>query len=225
MVNSFNNHNTSPSHKLEKIKKVCRHVTYKYKVTAQQLAHLISLLSSVIAPAPLYFGPYRDSETKPCNRRDYNHLTRMVQESLRKLHWWIYKARKTYGHPIIPPVANIVITSDALTTRCGATCQNTSTGSWTRQERMYHINILELKAALIDIQTFVAHLSNCHILLLQTTQQQQFTSTTKGNSFSDPVKHSNQNEGVVPGKEPINSYRTPCRMENVQGIQIVSRLQ
>ena len=55
MVNSFNNHNTSPSHKLEKIKKVCRHVTYKYKVTAQQLAHLISLLSSVIAPAPLHY--------------------------------------------------------------------------------------------------------------------------------------------------------------------------
>ena len=49
----------------------------------------------------------------------------------------------------------------------GATCQNTSTGgSWTRQERMSHINILELKAGFLAFQTFAVRFSNCHILLL-----------------------------------------------------------
>ena len=54
--------------------------------------------------------------------------TKIDQKLLTDLRWWIHKARKTNGRPIVPPVANLVIMSDALSTGWGATCQNMSIG-------------------------------------------------------------------------------------------------
>ena len=161
-----------PQDKMKKIEKECRHVSHKHKVTARQLAHLIGLLSSstpAITPAPLHYRALQRLRNKALQqgRKDYDYPTRMDQESLRDLHWWIHKARKTNGRLIIPSIADLVITSDASTTGWGATCQNTNTGgSWTRQERMSDINILELKAAFLALQTFANRLNNRHILLL-----------------------------------------------------------
>ena len=82
-----------------KIKKDCRHVSHKHKVTARQLAHLIGLLSSstlAIAPAPLHYRALQGLRNKALQqgRKDYDYPTRMDQESLRD-QWWIHKARKT----------------------------------------------------------------------------------------------------------------------------------
>ena len=82
MVNSFNNHNTAPSAQTGEDQEGVQACILQIQSdsTAVGTLHLWLL-------QPLFIiGPYRDSETKPCNRRDYNHLTRMVQESLRKLH-------------------------------------------------------------------------------------------------------------------------------------------
>jgi len=76
------------------------------------------------------------------------------KESVRDHQWWIHEAKEVNGRPIVQPTADLVITSDASMTGWGATYQSMSTGgSWTRQERMCHINLLELKAVFIALWT------------------------------------------------------------------------
>jgi len=56
----------------------------------------------------------------------------------------------------VKPEESIVITSDASTLEWGAVCQGVRTGGqWTADEARYHINILELKAAFLAIQSFL----------------------------------------------------------------------
>ena len=86
--------------------------------------------------------------------------------------------------------------------------------SWTRQERMSHINILKLKAAFLALQTFAARFSNCHILLLidNTTAIAYINHKLMRHSFSGIVEPNNRNVGMVLVKEPVDSHP---RLENV----------
>ena len=68
---------------------------------------------------------------------------------------------------VAPSLHQQQITSDASKTGWGATCQEIHTGGpWGAQERAEHINLLELKAAFLALQTFASHRSGLHILLL-----------------------------------------------------------
>ena len=83
------------------------------------------------------------------------------------MHWWIDNAPHCNGRPIPAPTADLVITSDASKTGWGTTCQGIHTGGpWGAQERAEHINLLELKAAFLALQTFASRRSRLHILLL-----------------------------------------------------------
>ena len=66
---------------------------------------------------------------------------------------------------------------------------------------MSHINILELKAAFLALQTFAAQFSNCHILLLiDNTMAIAYINHKAGMHFSGIVKPKNRNVGVVLGR-------------------------
>ena len=65
------------------------------------------------SPSPLSALQGFQNKALQQGKKDYNHPARMDQESLRELHWWIHEARKINERLIVPPVANIVITSDA----------------------------------------------------------------------------------------------------------------
>ena len=72
---------------------------------------------------------------------------------------------------------------------------------------MSHINILELKAAFLDLQTFAAQFSNGHILLLiDNTMAIAYINHKGGKHFSGIVEPNNRNVGVVFGKEPVDSH-------------------
>ena len=76
-----------PHHKMEKIETECRHMLHKHEVTAQQLTHLIGLLSSstfMIAQAPLHYRPFKDSKTKSYNRA---RRTTIIQQEWTRNHW------------------------------------------------------------------------------------------------------------------------------------------
>ena len=65
------------------------------------------------------------------------------------------------------PTLDMVLTTDASKSGWGATDQECSTGGmWTQDERTAHINCLEMKAALLALQTFASAKQNIHILLL-----------------------------------------------------------
>ena len=70
------------------------------------------------------------------------------------------------GSLIHPPSCELIITSDASKLGWGAACGvQTTKGSWSSQERSLNINILELKAAFLAIQSFLKHKTNMSIKL------------------------------------------------------------
>ena len=160
-----------PEEKIQKVTKECKHTINKRSVTARHLAHLIGLLSSTalaVSVAPLH----------------YQGLQRLCQRALQR-------SQGNYDHEILVdgrgrsrssvvdrtpariqqsrscPTLDMVLTTDASKSGWGATYQECSTGDmWTQDERTAHINCLEMKAALLALQTFASAKQNIHILLL-----------------------------------------------------------
>ena len=161
-----------PRDKISKIRKECKSISGKDRVTGRQLAQIIGLLSSAIPailPAPLH---YRALQRLRCqalqqSQGDYESTIHFSTEAQRDLHWWIHDAPHCNGRRIPAPTADLVITSDASKTGWGVTCEGIHTGGpWGAQERAEHINLLELKAAFLALQTFASRRSGLPILLL-----------------------------------------------------------
>jgi len=74
--------------------------------------------------------------------------------------------RDANGHSVVPPSADLTITTDASKMGWGATNQKLSTrGVWTREENQAHINLLEMKAVLLAFKSLVSLERNIHIQL------------------------------------------------------------
>ena len=161
-----------PEEKIQKVMKECRHTINKRSVTARHLAHLIGLLSSTapaISVAPFHYrGLQRLRQRALQNSRgNYDHEIVVDKEAEADLLWWVEHVRGSDGHPVVHPSADMILTTDASKSGWGATDQERSTGGmWTQDERKAHINCLEMKAALLALQTFVSTRQNIHILLL-----------------------------------------------------------
>ena len=110
-----------PRDKISKIRKECKSISGKDRVTGRQLAQIIDLLSSAIPailPAPLH---YRALQRLRCqalqqSQGDYESTIHFSTEAQRDLHWWIHNAPHCNGRPIPAPTADLVITSDASKT-------------------------------------------------------------------------------------------------------------
>ena len=77
-----------------------------------------------------------------------------------------FQYHRVNGSLIHPPSCEITIMSDASKLGWGAACGlQTTKGSWSSQERSFHINVLELKAAFLAIQAFLKHKTNISIKL------------------------------------------------------------
>ncbi len=165
-----------PPDKIAKIKKECRHLLNKDKVSGRTLAHVIGLLTSVtpaVLQAPLYYRGLQRLRSRALQQStpqnlDYDLTVPLTWEARQDLIWWTeYSFRE--GRPLRWPQQALTIESDASKRGWGAhsTHQDQTTGGiWNREEATHHINWLELKAAFLGLQTFAQNLSNVHIHLL-----------------------------------------------------------
>ena len=89
----------------------------------------------------------------------------MSEDALYEISWWkknIFKAFK----PIRYPKISIIIYTDASLEGWGASMGNVSTGgAWLPDEKLMHINVLELKAILLALKSFVKT-SHKHIKIM-----------------------------------------------------------
>ncbi|XP_077983301.1 uncharacterized protein LOC144438146 [Glandiceps talaboti] len=70
--------------------------------------------------------------------------------------WWIQQAPGHNDRPLHSPQPDLIIQSDASLQGWGAVSgQEIAQGRWSIKEKALHINVLELKAALLAIQSFV----------------------------------------------------------------------
>ena len=81
------------------------------------------------------------------------------------LAWWLNNLPGARS-PIRRPSFSLKIFSDASSTGWGASCSGQSTGGlWTPDERLLHINVLELIAARFALACFATERQDCDILL------------------------------------------------------------
>ena len=74
--------------------------------------------------------------------------------------------RKWNGRLILPLIPDIVIEMDASLLGWGAATNRMSTGGlWTQQERVHHINLLELAGGALATKTFTKGPKDIYVLL------------------------------------------------------------
>ena len=160
-----------PSHKVTKTIELCSALLQNRTVSLRELAQLLGFLEltrPAVWLAPLHFRhlQYCLIQQLAQNKGSYDGLVCLQLLAMGKLQWWISNIHQVNGSLIHPPSCEMTILSDASKLGWGAVCDlQTTKGSWSSQERSLHINILELKAAFLAIQSFLKHKTNMSIKL------------------------------------------------------------
>ena len=146
--------------KIQGIKEKCNKMMTLTELPIWELASFIGLLVSSL-PGVLY-GPlfYRHLEMDKTtalrqNKGNYNAHMKLSQESLSEIKWW-YDNIPTVNYPILLTDSKVHVTiyTDASTKGWGAVKDAEKTGGrWSDEEAKYHINCLELMAALFGLKT------------------------------------------------------------------------
>ena len=96
----------------------------------------------------------------------YNAQVVLDLECKSELKWWFRHLQDWNVKSLISPAPYLVITTDSSMMGWGALCNGTTTqGLWSPSEKLDHINVLELKAAMFAVMAFAKNLSQIHIHL------------------------------------------------------------
>ena len=129
------------------------------RVFLHTLAQLLGVLEShrpAVWRAPLHFRQLqaqliRDLQKSKYKYCTYESKTYLTNTSKTEIKWWLMNLR-----PIVPLSPDIIIFTDASKMGWGAVSNDVRTnGKWSAQEKMFHINVLELKGALLAIQALL----------------------------------------------------------------------
>ena len=143
----------------------------------------------------------------------------LTEEAKRDLSWWIFLTRDSMMvSPLLTPVPDIIIKSDASNTGWGV-CQGEirTGGIWSRKESLNHINYLELLAAFLALRCFSKQKGNIAVLL-KMDNLMAVTYVYKqngGDPLTNLVQPSHVTMGLESAAENIHDCRVPLqRKEN-----------
>ena len=165
-INSITMRFTLPSEKVQKLLTLCRQIRSSSKVLLRTLAQLLGLLESyrlAVWQAPLHFRYLQALLIRGLNQMNHNYEApvSLCAQSLGEINWWLQNLETVNGSPIITPSSDLTIFTDASLTGWGAACGNIQTnGKWSATERQLHINVLELKRAMLGIQSLLKNQSS-----------------------------------------------------------------
>lgn len=159
-----------PESKVKAIQKEATLLLSAETVQIRKLAHFIGTLvatKAAVHTAPLHFRALQHLKITSLHKfQSYQARVQFSPEAVTNLRWWKDLLQNNCSTPILKPNASVVIESDASMLGWGAVCQEVRTGGkWTALESQLHINVLELKAALLAIQCFLKDKSNISVLI------------------------------------------------------------
>ena len=157
--------------KKRKIKNLGQKLLKQTRVTIQALAEFIGNVVAAdpaVQFAPLHYKGLEITRNDGLKKAAGNYMA-YVNLSLADradITWWvehIHNSRRS----ITIPAPDFTTESDASTKGWGAHFQGLATGGdWSREEATEHINVLELRAALLTLQSFCSDFRDCHIRLM-----------------------------------------------------------
>ena len=158
--------------KKKKIALLARQLRRKKSCTVQCLAEFIGNVVAAtpgVAQAPLHYKGLESvkNDALSWNKGNYNAVITLPDHAKLDLQWWeanILKA-KQYIHK---PDIDFVLFSDASNDGWGGCTEDKqgTGGDWSAEERLFHINYLELKAVFLTLQCFCTQMHHSHIRLM-----------------------------------------------------------
>ncbi len=145
----------------------------KASITIQSLQRLLGILISLGDLVPmgrLQRRPFQfairqlrvNSYPKNCKKRVG--ITVKMKESVE---WWKHRRNTMMGVSMRDRDPEIMLTTDASRYGWGAVCINRTTQQvWNNQDRSYHINVLEMMAIYLAMQTFLDMLKGKHAMIM-----------------------------------------------------------
>ena len=156
--------------KRDKIKRLGCALLRHAKCTIQELAEFIGNVVAAepsVQNAPLHYkGLEIDrNDALRASYGNYETLMTLSRSSRDDIQWWIDNTPSMQRF-ITPSQPDMFTESDASLDGWGASFQGQSTGGdWNDEESELHINVLELKAAFLTLQSFCAGMHDVHIRL------------------------------------------------------------
>ena len=158
-INSKTMRFTLPCEKVQKLLTLCRQTRSNLTILFRTLAQLLGLLESyrlAVWQASLHFRYLQALLIRALNQMNHNYEApvSLCSQSLGEINWWLQNLETVNGSPIITPSSDLIIFTDAPFTDWGAACGNIkANGKWSATKRQLHINVLELKGAMLGIQS------------------------------------------------------------------------
>ena len=125
-------------------------------------------ICQLIRQSPLHYRLLERVEIRAAQRDPTYSTEVQIPSGVRSdLLWWTQHSATHNGQPLRILRWDLTIESDASLTGWGASCSGKDAGGpWTQEERVHHINLLELKAAFLALNTFLPAQGPLTVLLL-----------------------------------------------------------
>ena len=132
----------------------------------------------------------------------------LPEEARRDLSWWMVKDHLLTGVRFGAPAPDLHLYSDASSSGWGAHLldQNVS-GVWSDQERLLHINLLEMKALFLGLRAFQEDVAGHHVTAMCDNSTVVAYVNKRGHGFQVPVFVDQ------PPSEMDGEFRRPSRCE------------
>ena len=159
-----------PQRKLKSLRSLAKRLRDQGSGTARQIAQLLGMMVAAhpaILPAPLHYRSLERAKSRTVRTgHSYESLIQVDHVMAMELQWWIDSASHHNGRPLQITQWDLTIETDASTMGWGAFSQEVRTGgAWTLEERLHHINYLELLAVSLALKTFASKVREVNILL------------------------------------------------------------
>jgi len=152
-----------PDRKVQDLINMCHSILREKSVTVRQLSKLIGKLNAsvmAVLPAPLHYRHLQMQKSRELLKANLNYdsVLSLSADCREEISWWTQNLITWNGRAMTTPMPDLLITTDASMEGWGAHCEGVTTqGRWTQQEKLKHINFLELTAACFAVQAFTKH--------------------------------------------------------------------
>ena len=158
---------------------------------------------------------FKDKSLK-YNKGNFNAVMKLSEDTLHEISWWKTNVFKVFK-PIRYPKISTTIYTDVSLEGWGASMGNVSPGgAWLPDERLMHINVLELKAILLVLKSFVK-INHKHIKIMSDNTTAIHRINKMGTSHSMECHHQVLKiwEWAVINKNYLSAAHIPAKLNTV----------
>lgn len=161
-----------PQEKKQKIVDFCINILKVVFTTPRSLAKLLGMITSITLAFNTAYLHIRYLQSQLIQelqaQKSWESKIRLNQNSRLEIAYWIENLPVHPGSPVLLQNPDMVIESDSSLEGWGSRCNHATTGGlWSKEDKIRcgHINSLELKAAMLALQSFAKNQNDIHVRL------------------------------------------------------------